>query len=257
MLRKILVLASLMTISVINTSFAEMSADDIMKKSDALAQPKTVRSLAKMTITKDGEELKREISLEGIKSGKNDKILVVIKEVPGGDITKVLTFTERGGDDQQWLKMKNGKIKKISSEDRSGAFANSHIFYEDLKSRMVEDFTYEMSGESKEGEYNCWKISAVPKPGKSIYDKAEFYIIKDGEFQYFIIRADIYYQGTFFKKVINYSLKTIDGVITPKKNIVTRIDKDGKEMGNTVVEIEKLQYNSKEITEDRFNQSKM
>jgi hypothetical protein len=234
-----------------------MSAKEIMEKSDSLAQPQTARSKAEMTIYKGGDTLKRSIELLAMKAGNNDKILATITEQPSGDITKVLTHTNKGGEDLQWLKMPNGKVKRISSGDRSGSFVNSHIFYEDLRSRNLADYDYKLLGEEKVEGVQCYKIESTPKPGKSIYDKAVFYVIKDGEFQYFILKADIYYDGSLYKKLVNSGLKKVDGIITPYKAVMYRVDKKGGNLGRTELVINALQYNNKAINDSMFNNSKL
>ncbi|MCX8124389.1 MAG: outer membrane lipoprotein-sorting protein [Spirochaetes bacterium] len=242
--------------SAIVTAYA-LTGREIMEKSDALPEPKTAISKASMVIYKGGDTLQRTIELMAMKVGQNEKVLAVVKEEPSGDITKVLTHTHRGGEDLQWVKMPNGKVKRISSGDRSGAFVNSHIFYEDLRSRNIDDYEYTLLGEETIEGYQCYKIEAKPKPGKSIYDKAIFFIIKSGEFQYFAVRIDIFYDGYLYKRLINYNLKKVDGIITPYKAVMYRVDKNGQNLGRTEVFVTNVQYNNPAIKEDMFNQGKL
>lgn len=254
-MKKLSLFTTLLLAGFIISAYAE-SAEEIMKNSENLSEPKTLRSKAIMTIEKSGNTFKRSLSTIGIKDGRNEKILVSIKNHETGDITKILTYTKRGGEDLQWLKMPNGKTKRISTNDRSGAFVNSHLFYEDLRSRSVEDYTYKMKGEKKVEGYNCWVIEAKPKAGKSIYDKAVFYIIKDGEFKYFAVQVDIYFQRYLYKRAVNYKLKKIQGIITPQKSVMYRLDKKGKNLGNTAVLV-KVEYNNPKITQSMFNQNRL
>ncbi|MGM0418933.1 MAG: outer membrane lipoprotein-sorting protein [Thermodesulfobacteriota bacterium] len=233
------------------------SAYDIMKKSENLASPETARAKIIMSIQKRGREKIKGIELSAIKSGENEKVLLKITEADSGNITKILTHTKKSDEDIQWLKMPNGRVKRITTADRSGSFANSHFFYEDLRSRKTENYNYKILGEEKAESYNCYKIEAVPKPGKSIYDKAVFYIIKSGEFEYFAVKADIYFDGYLYKRLINYDLKTVKGVITPFKTIMYRINSKGKTLGNTKLEIKALEYNNSVVTESMFNQERL
>lgn len=234
-----------------------LTGREIMEKSDALLEPKTAISRATMVIYKGGDTLTRTIEMMAMKVGQNDKVLAVVKEEPGGDITKVLTHTNKTGEDLQWVKMANGKVKRISSGDRSGTFVNSHIFYEDLRSRNIDDYDYSLLGEENVEGYACYKIEAKPKPGKSIYDKAVFFIIKSGEFQYFAVRIDIFYEGYLYKRLMNYNLKKVDGIITPYKAVMYRLDRNGQNLGRTEVTITNLQYNNPAINEGMFNMNKL
>jgi len=255
MLKKIT--ASLFTaILIASAAFAD-TALDIMTKSDNLPQPQNARSKADMHVTKSGQVDKKLIEIMAIKDGKNEKVLATIKEEPSGDITKILTHTNRGNDDLQWLKMPNGRVKRITTADRSGAFVNSHLFYEDLRSRDINDYNYRLIGEEKVESHDCYRIEATPKPGKSIYNKAIFFVIKSGQFQYFIIRADIFFDGYLYKRLINYDIKMVDGIITPYRAVMYRIHRNGETLGNTEIKIKAIQYNNPAVTDAFFNQGRL
>lgn len=256
-MKKFVVLDLLSVFCVAIVTVYAMTGREIMEKSDALPEPRTAISKATMVIYKGGDTLTRTIEMMAMKVGQNDKVLAVVKEEPGGDITKVLTHTNKTGEDMQWVKMPNGKVKRISSGDRSGAFVNSHIFYEDLRSRNIDDYEYTLMGEETVEGFPCYKVEAKPKPGKSIYDKAIFFIIKSGEFQYFAVRIDIFYEGYLYKRLINYNLKKVDGIITPYKAVMYRLDKKGDNLGRTEVTITNLQYNNPAINENMFNAGKL
>lgn len=55
----------------------------------------------------------------------------------------VLTHSALNGSDQQWLYLPSvGRVKRISSSNRSGAFVGSDFAYEDLSSFEVEKYAY-------------------------------------------------------------------------------------------------------------------
>jgi len=72
-----------------------------------------------------------------------DKSLITFnspKDVKG---TATLTFTHKEGSDDQWLFLPSIKrVKRISSNNKSGPFMGSEFAYEDLSSQEVEKFTY-------------------------------------------------------------------------------------------------------------------
>ncbi len=240
-----------------SVSLYAQTAFEIMSRSDNLPQPQNARSRAEMNVTKSGQVDKKTIEMMAIKSGKNDKVLATIKEEPSGDITKILTHTNKGSEDLQWLKMPNGRVKRITTADRSGAFVNSHLFYEDMRSRDINDSTYTILGEEKVGSFDCYKIEAVPKPGKSIYNKAVFFVIRSGEFQYFIVRADIFFDGYLYKRLVNYDIKMVNGIITPYRAVMYRIHRNGNTLGNTEIKIKAVQYNNPAVQDSFFNQGRL
>lgn len=80
------------------------------------------------------------------------------KDVKG---TKMLTWTHKEGDDDQWLFLPSLKrVKRISSSNKSGSFMGSEFSYEDLGSQEVEKYTYKFISEVKGKE---WKTERYPK----------------------------------------------------------------------------------------------
>jgi len=240
-------------------SLLAITGRDIMKKSENLRKPESVKSLAQMSIYKGGRLFNLlDIKLTGIKKGENEKVLLEIVR-PVKDRLKVLTHTSRGEDDLQWLKMKNGKIKPVkSAKKRSDSFANSHFFYEDLRSRDIDNYKYTLiPGIKNFSGHDCYVVKSVPQPGKSIYKKAVFYIIKSGEFKYFVAGADIYYKGYLYKRMTSNSIKKIKGIITPYESVMQRFDSNGKMLGRSVLRIKKIKYNSRSIKNSFFNLRKL
>lgn len=235
-----------------------LSGDDarsIMEKSEELKQPDTVRSIAEMTIVKKNMNEKRTLRLAGMKKGNDEKVLLEIVEPYR---MKVLTHTRDGGDDLQWIKMQNGMVKQIAAGDRSNAFENSHLFYEDLRSRDIDEYTYRLMGTKTVQGKECYQILATPKEGKSIYNRAVFYVITpqaDSELAYFILQADIYYQGYKYKVLTNYDIKVVDGIITPYRSVMQKYDKEDNKQGYTEVTLKMIEYNSSEVTATMFHKS--
>jgi len=94
--------------------------------------------------------------------------------------TKMLTWTHKNGDDDQWLYLPALKrVKRISSSNKSGAFLGSEFAYEDLGSSELEKFNYKFLEEKEKyrGDHNVWVIERTPKT-KSGYAKQISYISK-------------------------------------------------------------------------------
>jgi len=99
----------------------------------------------KMTLkNKNGQTSERNLTnrtLELMEDG--DKSLIVFnspKDVKG---TSTLTFTHKVGSDDQWLYLPSIKrVKRISSNNKSGPFVGSEFAYEDLSSQEVEKYAY-------------------------------------------------------------------------------------------------------------------
>ncbi|PKL15053.1 MAG: hypothetical protein CVV49_22070, partial [Spirochaetae bacterium HGW-Spirochaetae-5] len=117
---------------IIGTAFGAFSGREIMDKSEALKQPDTVKASVVMTIYKGDTVQEKEFEMTGKKSGKDEKVLITFTKPTK---IKFLTHTHKKGDDDQWLMLTSGKVKRIASSERDQAFVNSHLYYEDMKSR--------------------------------------------------------------------------------------------------------------------------
>ena len=142
----------------------------------------------KMTLkNKNGQTSERHLiykTLEMIEDG--DKSLIVFnspKDIKG---TATLTYTHKKGSDDQWLFLPSIKrVKRISSNNKSGPFAGSEFAYEDLSSQEVEKYTYKFI-EEKSGMIKVEQDPVDPKSGYTrrvvTYNKAKGYRIEKVEF---------------------------------------------------------------------------
>lgn len=105
----------------------------------------------KMTLkNKNGQTSERSLTTKTLELTEDgDKSLIVFnspKDVKG---TSTLTFTHKVGSDDQWLFLPSIKrVKRISSNNKSGPFVGSEFAYEDLSSIEVEKYTYKFIEEN-------------------------------------------------------------------------------------------------------------
>ena len=136
---------------------------------------------------KNGQVSERYLSTKTLELTEDgDKSLIVFnspKDVKG---TSTLTFTHKVGSDDQWLYLPSIKrIKRISSNNKSGPFVGSEFAYEDLSSQEVEKYTYKFL-EEKGSLLIVEQDPVDPKSGYSkrivSYNKDKGYRIEKVEF---------------------------------------------------------------------------
>ncbi len=231
-MKKHLLLTALLIVFTAGTSYA-MTGRQIMDKSDALKQPNSVKASVTMTIRKGSSTTEKEFDLIGKKSGKDDKVLIKFTRPTK---IKFLTHTHKKADDDQWLMMSSGKVKRIAAGERTQPFVNSHFYYEDMKSRDIDGYDYTLTGETKAVGTDCYRVEATPKGSDNVYSRAVFYVRKA---DFFIVRVDIYKDGTFLKYIEDYDVKNVNGILTPYRAVMFMAD--GK--GNTELKMNSVQYN--------------
>lgn len=123
-----------------------------------------VGSSSKMGMTlidAGGNKVEREMeakTLEDLEDG-NKSIMEFLRplDVKG---TKLLTWTNKEEDNQQWLYLPQFKrVKKINSSNQSGAFMSSEFSFEDIAGQNIDDYSYKLLEEDDK----TWTLESTPK----------------------------------------------------------------------------------------------
>ncbi len=228
-------------------SLYALTGREIMEKTDALPEPQTAFMNIIMTIYKGDRVEEKEFTFQA-KQYPNDEDKALISFIRPTQIT-LLTHSYKNKEDDQWLKLSSGKIKRIASSEKGQPFVNSHFYYEDLSPVDIDEYKYELLGEEKAVGEDCYKVEGVKQSGEKVYDKVIFYVRKS---DYFVVRIDFFKDGAFHKFLENYDVKEIDGILTPYR--VKMELADGK--GKTELALKDLKYNAP-IADTTFNKESM
>lgn len=128
-----------------------------------------------------GNESKRNISSRTLEViGDGDKSLIVFntpKDIKG---TAFLTFSHALEADEQWLYLPALKrVKRISSNSKSGPFMGSEFAYEDIASEEVAKYTYKYLRDEKIGERDTFVIERYPQYQNSGYTRQVMWVDKE------------------------------------------------------------------------------
>ena len=126
-------------------------------------------------IDPNGNEVIREISgktLENEDPNDGDKSIIFFNKPKDVEGTVMLSHTHVNDDDDQWLYLPAlGRVKRISSSNKSGSFMGSEIAFEDFSGNDYRKYEWEFIGEEEyEGEI-CYKLLSIPKYKNSGYTK--------------------------------------------------------------------------------------
>ncbi|WP_103071099.1 outer membrane lipoprotein-sorting protein [Aquimarina sediminis] len=194
---------ALLGISMASAQSAEDRGMQIAKAADKADQGfKSSIVNLKMTLkNKNGQKSERLLitrTLEQTEDG--DKSLIVFnspKDVKG---TSTLTFTHKIGSDDQWLFLPSIKrVKRISSNNKSGPFVGSEFAYEDLSSQEVEKYSYKFLEEKGE----LLLVEQDPVDPKSGYTRRIVTYNKNK--QYRIEKVEFYDRKNSLLKTLTYS----------------------------------------------------
>ena len=153
-----------------------------------------------------GQTTSREIrlkNLEVIGDGVGDKSLSIFdtpRDVKG---TAFLSHTKVIEADDQWLLLPAlGRVKRISSANKSGPFMGSEFAYEDILSPEVDKYTYTHLRDEACGDLECYVIERIPTYENSGYTKQIVWIDKEA---YRYIKIDFYDRKESHIKTLTYS----------------------------------------------------
>lgn len=156
----------------------------------------------KMTLkNKNGQTSERFLETKTLELTEDgDKSLIVFnspKDVKG---TATLTFTHKVGSDDQWLYLPSiARVKRISSNNKSGPFVGSEFAYEDLSSQEVEKYTYKFIKE----EGSNLIVEQDPVDPKSGYTRRLVTYNKDKGYR--IEKIEFYDRKNALLKTLTYS----------------------------------------------------
>ncbi|PKN38399.1 MAG: outer membrane lipoprotein-sorting protein [Deltaproteobacteria bacterium HGW-Deltaproteobacteria-2] len=135
----------------------------------------------------DGKEALRKMRLLDLEvNNDGDKTLLVFDAPKDVEGTALLTWSHKTKDDDVWLYLPSlSRVKRISGNNKSGAFMGSEFAFEDIGSPEVEKFTYQFIEESQFDGQLCTVVDQVPTYANSGYsrqrvwrDKAEYRVLK-------------------------------------------------------------------------------
>jgi len=93
--------------------------------------------------------------------------------------TSLLTHQDPKENDAQWLFLPElRRVKKISSQNKSGAFMGSEFAYEDISGNNLDKFSYTRLGEADLAGEKCDLIEKKPLYENSGYTKIKTWISK-------------------------------------------------------------------------------
>lgn len=217
---------------------------EIMDQSEKLPTPKSGESDVTMSIYKGDKPDEKTFTIFA-KQYPDDEDKVLLKFHKPTRI-QLLTHTHKGREDDQWLVLSSGKIKRIASGDKGKPFVHSHFYYEDLGSRDIDDYDYDYLGDAQAVGVDCYKVQSIRKAGgEKVYDKSVLYVRKS---DFFVVRVDFYQAGRLHKYLENHDIQKIDDILTPMRVVMTMADGNGR----TELKVQKVEYN-KSIPDSRFN----
>jgi hypothetical protein len=152
---------------------------------------------------KQGQESERYLENQTLElHDDGDKSLIVFNSPKDVEGTATLTFTHKSTADDQWLFLPSlNRVKRISSDNKSGPFMGSEFAYEDLSSQEVEKYKYKFIKEEAINGANAYVVERYPVDPKSGYTKQVVWYNKEN---FRIEKTDYYDRKSALMKTLTF-----------------------------------------------------
>ncbi|MCP4294681.1 MAG: outer membrane lipoprotein-sorting protein [Proteobacteria bacterium] len=246
-------------------SAAEMSAKEIMKKSDNIEDGDTrIADMKMVLIDRKGNQRIRSIKSFSKDYGEDTKSMSFFMSPADVRNTASLAYTwdDPDKDDDNWLYLPAlRKVKRISAGNKSDSFMGSDFTYSDMNGREFSDYNYKMLRKSDlvDGQ-DCWVIESKPKKEikaqvikETGYLKAINWIRKDN---FLAVKGKLWVKkGKKIKYFSASDIVKIQGIWTAKK-IEMRTTKRKRLEHATVLLFDNTVYN-KGVEDSMFTTQRM
>ena len=178
---------------------------DIAKRADEADKgfESSTVSLKMILTNKHGQESQRYLENRTLElHDDGDKSLIVFNSPKDVEGTTTLTFTHKQTADDQWLYLPSLKrVKRISSDNKSGPFMGSEFAYEDLSSQEVEKYNYKFIKEENVNGNGAYIVERYPIDPKSGYTRQVVWYNKEN---FRIEKIDFYDRKSALMKTLTY-----------------------------------------------------
>ncbi len=221
-----------------------LTGEEIIHKVDNQPKPKTTIAKMKMIlVSKSGSKRVREV-VTYIKEDKN-MTKTLMKFLSPADIrnTGFLIWDYKNSDKEsdQFLYLPAlKKTRRISSSQKNQSFLGTDFSYQDMEGVKVNKATHKLLREEKCGNYECYVVESIPKPGTDYqYSKVVEWIRKD---IFVPVKAEMYdKKGKKIKRLTVNKLEKIKNYWIMKESVMENLKTHHK----TILTIEKIVVDKK------------
>lgn len=225
----------------------ELSAREIVKKSDDKGRGQTSQGIMTLTIVRP--DWSRSITLKSWSKGTEYSLIYIT--APAKEKGQV--FLKRQNDMWNWIPSIE-RVIKIPPSMMMQSWMGSDFTNDDLvkESSLVVDYTQKLLGKEKIRDQECYKLELVPLPDAAVtWGKVIIWITVGGFNQW---QAEYYDEESSLVNVMNaFDIRRMGDRDIPTRLEIVPVNKKGDK---TILEINNMVFN-KPISENFFSQQNM
>ena len=144
-------------------------------------------------------EKTQEFKIKVLEGKDVDKVLITFEKPRDVKGTKILSYTDDGGEEFQYLFLPSlRRTKRITGTSKAGAFMGSEFSYDDVSRDSINDYTYKLLKST--GKH--YQVEMIPKKKGNSYSKKIATVLKSKPV---ISKLKLYNKGKKHIKTISFS----------------------------------------------------
>ena len=211
-----------LTIALTSLMFSQTGLE-IAKQIDEKQKPKDIKADLTMVLTnKKGKT--RTSTIRSISKDDSKKQIIWFLAPADDKGVAFLKIEHDGKDDEMrlWLPAFN-KVRRISSKQKSDSFMGSDMSYEDMTSRELDEYTYNLKGSEKIDDMDFYILESIPDAElDSEYSKHIAWVSKS---DYLIMKEESYDRSDRILKIKLIKYMKLKGYDVPQDMYVDNVQK--------------------------------
>jgi outer membrane lipoprotein-sorting protein len=196
---------------------------DIARMMDEREEPNDM--VADMTIiltSRTGSS--RTLTVHSVRKGDDKQIVWFLSPADNRGVAFLkIEHEDRDDEMRMWLPAFR-KMRRISSSKKGESFMGSDLTYEDMTSRVLDDYTYEIKGEEIYEGDQVWLLESIPKPElRSSYSRIVSWVRQSDAIS---LKGEYYDRAGSLLKVRTVEMKEVKGYTLLRRMFVRNVQKE-------------------------------
>ena len=213
----------LLPLLLLSFSLTAQTGYEIAKMMDEREQPDDMVSDMTMILTsRTGSS--RTLTVHSVRKGEDKQIIWFLAPADDRGVAFLkIEYEDREDEMRMWLPGFK-RMRRISSSKKGESFMGSDLTYEDMTTRVLDEYTYELIGEDTLGGDPVWILESTPKPElRSSYSRI---VSRVRQSDITPIKEEYYDRAGNLLKVRTMELTEQKGYTIPVRMFVQNVQKD-------------------------------
>ncbi|MEE9162907.1 MAG: outer membrane lipoprotein-sorting protein, partial [Candidatus Neomarinimicrobiota bacterium] len=204
-------------------TLSAQSGEDIARLIDARAEPVDQTSDLTMILTsRSGSQ--RTLTVRSVSKGGTRQIVWFLAPADDRGVAFLrIEHEDRDDEMRMWLPSFR-KMRRIAASRKGESFMGSDLSYEDMTSRTLTDYTYELRGEERLHDQPVWVLASTPRAElRSSYSELVSWVRKSDAV---ILKEEYYDRVGNLLKVRTVEVEERQGYVVPVSMFMRNVQKE-------------------------------